>query len=38
MKCPYCEEEMEKGFIQSPQEISWLKGEKEAPFRKGCIS
>ena len=28
MKCPYCDKEMEKGLIQSPQEIAWLKGEK----------
>ena len=25
MKCPYCEKEMEQGFIQSPHEISWKK-------------
>lgn len=25
MICPYCNEEMEKGVIQSPQEISWSK-------------
>ena len=25
MKCPYCRNEMEQGFIQSPQEISWKK-------------
>lgn len=23
MKCPYCSNEMEKGIIQSPQEIAW---------------
>ena len=23
MDCPYCNGEMEKGVIQSPQEISW---------------
>lgn len=23
MDCPYCHGEMEKGVIQSPQEISW---------------
>ena len=28
MKCPYCKKEMELGFIQSPQEISWKKGDK----------
>lgn len=27
MNCPYCNNEMEKGLIQSPHEISWLKGE-----------
>ena len=32
MKCPYCNEEMEKGLIQSAQEISWLKGEKKHLF------
>ena len=32
MNCPYCNNEMLKGLIQSPQEISWLKGEK----RKFC--
>ena len=25
MKCPYCQKEMEKGVIQSIQEIAWLK-------------
>lgn len=23
MECPYCNNEMEKGIIRSPQEISW---------------
>ena len=23
MNCSYCNEEMEKGFIQSAQELSW---------------
>lgn len=23
MKCPYCNEEMEQGVIQSPQELNW---------------
>ncbi len=32
MKCPYCDNEMEKGLIQSPQEISWHKGEKRKLF------
>ena len=42
MKCPYCNNEMEKGLIQSPHEISWLKGEKRkffgrAEFHKGSV-
>lgn len=34
MKCPYCQNEMETGLIQSPQEISWIKGEKRHLFAK----
>ena len=26
MKCPYCNNEMELGIIQSPHEIAWKKG------------
>lgn len=42
MHCPYCEGEMEKGLIQSPYEISWIKGEKRkmlarARFHKDCV-
>ena len=32
MICPYCGKEMEKGLIQSPQEIAWLKGDKKHMF------
>ena len=32
MKCPYCNNEMERGVIQSPQEISWKKGDKRPVF------
>ncbi len=32
MKCPYCNNEMEKGLIQSPHEICWIKGEKRKVF------
>ena len=35
MKCPYCGNEMEQGFIQSPQEISWKKGDKRPFLVKG---
>lgn len=28
MNCPYCNNEMEKGLIQSPQELAWIKGTK----------
>ena len=42
MKCPYCKKEMELGFIQSPQEISWKKGDKKpllgrAQFHQGSV-
>ena len=42
MKCPYCKNEMELGFIQSPQEISWKKGDKKplmgrAQFHEGSV-
>lgn len=42
MKCPYCGKEMEKGFMQSPQEIAWLEGEKrhflsKADFYEGSV-
>lgn len=34
MKCPYCDKEMELGVISSPQELSWIKGEKKPFFAK----
>ena len=42
MKCPYCEKEMEQGFIQSHHEISWKKGDKRplfgrAQFHEGSV-
>jgi PHP family Zn ribbon phosphoesterase len=40
MKCPYCGEEMEKGVIQSPQEISWKRKKHffgRAEFHDGSI-
>jgi len=42
MKCPYCEKEMEQGFIQSAHEISWKKGDKRplfgrAQFHEGSV-
>lgn len=40
MKCPYCNEEMENGVIQSPHEISW-KCKKHifgrAAFHEGSV-
>jgi len=40
MRCPYCNEEMEAGVIQSPQEIAW-KHKKHwigrAEFHKGSV-
>lgn len=32
MKCPYCNEEMEYGLIQSSNAINWLKTEKRRFF------
>ena len=32
MKCPYCNNVMEEGIIQSPQELSWKKGIKRPVF------
>ena len=37
MKCPYCEKEMEQGFIQSPHEISWKKGDKRPLFGRAQL-
>ena len=37
MTCPYCQKEMEKGLIQSPHEIAWLKGEKKHLFAKASL-
>lgn len=42
MRCPYCNIEMEKGIIESNQEISWKPGEKRriigrADFHKGSV-
>ena len=32
MNCPYCGQAMEQGLLQSPQEISWIKGKKRRLF------
>ncbi len=42
MKCPYCNDKMEKGLIQSNHEIAWLPGEKRkllgrAEFHQGAV-
>ncbi|MBR0104296.1 MAG: hypothetical protein IKD83_00065 [Firmicutes bacterium] len=37
MICPYCGKEMEKGLIQSPQEIAWLKGDKKHMFGRAVL-
>lgn len=40
MNCPYCNKEMEKGVIQSPQEISWQKKRfliGAAEFHEGSV-
>ncbi|MBE6540863.1 MAG: hypothetical protein E7672_00225 [Ruminococcaceae bacterium] len=37
MNCPYCSREMEKGLIQSPNEIAWIKGDKRKLFAKADL-
>ncbi len=37
MICPYCGKEMEKGLIQSPQEIAWLQGDKKHMFGRAVL-
>ena len=40
MKCPYCDEEMVQGFIQSSNEIAWKNKRSyvgPAKFHKGSI-
>ena len=42
MRCPYCGKEMEEGLIQSPQELSWIPGNKRkvlgrARFHEGAL-
>ena len=34
MKCPYCNNEMEKGLIHSPHELNWIKGERRKIFAR----
>ena len=42
MICPYCGGEMERGLIQSPQELSWHRGDERkfltrARFHEGSV-
>lgn len=37
MKCPYCNQETEAGFIQSSQELSWKKGDKRPFFGRAKL-
>ena len=41
MKCPYCNNEMKAGVIESPHEISWLPKRSKifgaARFHKGSV-
>ena len=32
MKCPYCQKEMERGIIQSRDELSWIKKDHKTFF------
>lgn len=37
MICPYCNSEMKKGIIQSPQEINWTNGDKRKMFGRAAF-
>ena len=37
MTCPYCNNVMEEGIIQSPQEISWKKGIKRPMYGRAVF-
>ena len=37
MTCPYCNNVMEEGIIQSSQELSWKKGIKRPMFGRACF-
>ena len=37
MNCPYCGNDMEKGLIQSPNELSWIKGDKRRLFGRSFL-
>ena len=32
MKCPYCQKEMERGIIQSNNELNWIKKDRKTFF------
>ena len=38
MTCPYCNNVMEEGIIQSPQEISWKKGIKRPMYGRAVFN
>ena len=37
MKCPYCNNQMEIGRIQSPHELAWLKGLKRTFLNRSIL-
>ena len=37
MKCPYCNNLMETGRIQSPHELAWLKGLKRTFLNRSFL-
>ena len=37
LNCPYCGKEMERGVIQSQNELNWIKGEKRRFFGKASF-
>lgn len=37
MKCPYCNNQMELGRIQSPHEVAWMKGLKRPMLNRSFL-
>ena len=37
LSCPWCGKEMERGVIQSQNELNWIKGEKRRFFGKASF-
>lgn len=33
MKCPYCEQDMEPGYVQSYKPVFWVREKRQLPLR-----